>query len=177
MTADPRKGTTVFLRTMTPADADQLEVENTPELNEFNWYAAREPGLFRARVAEGPAHDEAGGHFAIAVKTGHLVGEISWRRLTSSPTPASFLFDIGIYLLEAERGHGYGSEAQRLLADYLFAVSLANRVQASTDAANTAEQRALEKAGFTREGVRRGYQYRFGAWHDMVVFSRLRDDA
>ena len=174
---DPRRGANVFLRVLTPADADALELENTPELNEFNWYGAREPGLFRKRVVEGPAHDEAVGHFAIAKETGHLIGEISWRRVASSPLPASFYFNIGIYLLAAERGKGYGSEAQLLMADYLFATTLAERVEAGTDVDNVAEQRALEKAGFTREGVHRGYQWRFGAWHDMVVFSRLRGDA
>ncbi len=174
---DPRRGERVFLRTMTPADADALELENTPELNEFNWFGAREPGLFRRRVEEGPAHDEAVGHFAVAKESGHLVGEISWRRLPSSPFPASFYFNLGIYLLQDERGKGYGSEAQRLMADYLFATTLAQRVEASTDVENAAEQRALEKAGFTREGVHRGYQWRAGAWHDMVIFSRLRSDA
>jgi RimJ/RimL family protein N-acetyltransferase len=177
MAQDPRRGERVFLRPMTPADADELELEDTPELNEFNWFSAREPGLFRRRVEENPGFREEGGRFAVAVETGRLVGEISWRRLTSSPTPASFRFNLGVYLLADERGKGYGTEAQRLLADYLFATTLAERVEATTDVDNRAEQRALEKAGFTREGVLRGYQYRLGAWHDMVIFSRLRGDS
>lgn len=41
---------------------------------------------------------------------------------------------------------------------------------------NLPEQRALDKAGFTREGVLRGAQWRLGSWHDMVLFSRLRAD-
>jgi RimJ/RimL family protein N-acetyltransferase len=174
---DPRRGELVFLRTLTPADADELELEDTPELNEFNWYGAREPGIFRRRVEEDPQHDESGGRFAIAAEAGRLVGEVSWRRLDSSPRPASFYFSIGIYLLADERGKGYGTEAQRLVADYLFATTLVERVEASTDVENVAEQRSLEKAGFTREGVKRGYQWRLGAWHDMVLFSRLRSDA
>jgi RimJ/RimL family protein N-acetyltransferase len=51
------------------------------------------------------------------------------------------------------------------------------RIQASTEAANAAEQRALEKAGFTREGVLRRACFRGGAWRDMVVFSKLRGEA
>ena len=39
-----------------------------------------------------------------------------------------------------------------------------------------AEQRALEKAGFTREGVVRGSTFRQGRWHDQVLSSVLRDD-
>lgn len=37
-----------------------------------------------------------------------------------------------------------------------------------------AEQRALEKAGFTREGVLRGTTFRQGRWHDQVIYSVLR---
>jgi len=43
-------------------------------------------------------------------------------------------------------------------------------------AANIAEQRALEKAGFTREGVMRGIGWRGGSWRDGVMYSLLRTD-
>ena len=39
-----------------------------------------------------------------------------------------------------------------------------------------AEQRALEKAGFTREGILRGTTFRQGRWHDQVIYSVLRDE-
>jgi RimJ/RimL family protein N-acetyltransferase len=74
------------------------------------------------------------------------------------------------------RGRGYGSRAQRLLAEHLFATTPSNRVEADTDVENAAEQRALERAGFTREGVVRGAQYRRGRWHDLVLYSLLRSD-
>jgi RimJ/RimL family protein N-acetyltransferase len=44
------------------------------------------------------------------------------------------------------------------------------------DPANLAEQRALEKAGFTREGLLRGIGWRDGAWRDGIWFSVLRTD-
>ena len=77
-------------------------------------------------------------------------------------------------LLAAERAKGYGGHAQRLLAEYLFAHTQVNRVEASTEVANVAEQRALESAGFTREGVLRGACFRNDAWRDMVMYSMLR---
>jgi RimJ/RimL family protein N-acetyltransferase len=49
-----------------------------------------------------------------------------------------------------------------------------NRLEAGTDLENIAEQRALQKAGFEREGVARQSQYRDGRYHDMVIFSRIR---
>jgi RimJ/RimL family protein N-acetyltransferase len=51
-----------------------------------------------------------------------------------------------------------------------------NRVEAETETGNLAEQRALEKAGFTREGVRRGSIFRDGYWRDMVAYSMIRSD-
>ena len=83
---------------------------------------------------------------------------------------------LGIDLQPEGRGQGLGTEAQRILADWLFETTPVNRVEASTDVDNIAEARALEKAGFTREGINRGAQFRAGAYHDLVMFSRLRDD-
>ena len=63
------------------------------------------------------------------------------------------------------------------MAAYLFETTDANRVEASTDVENLAEQRALEKAAFVREGINRGAQWRAGAHHDLVLYSKLRGDA
>jgi len=41
---------------------------------------------------------------------------------------------------------------------------------------NAAEQGALARAGFTREGVLRGAQFRAARWHDIVVWSVLRSE-
>lgn len=50
------------------------------------------------------------------------------------------------------------------------------KIAADTDIGNVAEQRALEKAGFTREGISRGIGWRDGAWRDGVNYSILRTD-
>lgn len=59
---------------------------------------------------------------------------------------------------------------------YLFAHTTVYRIEASTEVGNIAEQRTLEKAGFTREGVMRGIGWRDGAWRDDVLYSILRTD-
>jgi [ribosomal protein S5]-alanine N-acetyltransferase len=50
------------------------------------------------------------------------------------------------------------------------------RIEASTRSDNLAEQRALDKAGFTREGMLRVAQFHDGAWRDLVLFSLVRPD-
>ena len=74
--------------------------------------------------------------------------------------------EIGIALFPEYRGKGIGTEAQRQLVHHLFEVTPANRIQAGTEADNLAEQRALEKVGFIREGVQRGFYFRHGSWQD-----------
>jgi RimJ/RimL family protein N-acetyltransferase len=83
---------------------------------------------------------------------------------------------MGIGLVASARGKGYGTVAQRLLVDYLFAHTPAHRIEADTELENIAEQRALEKAGFTREGVIRQVVWRDGAWRDGVIYGILRGD-
>jgi RimJ/RimL family protein N-acetyltransferase len=56
-----------------------------------------------------------------------------------------------------DRGHGYGAEAVELLTTFLFETGKAERVQATTDAGNTAMRVVLERLGFQFEGVMRGY--------------------
>ena len=85
-------------------------------------------------------------------------------------------WEIGIAIVPEARGQGLGTLAQRLIVRYLFAHTPANRIQATTEITNVAEQRALEKAGFTREGVLRGAGFRDGRWHDGVLYSVLRDE-
>jgi len=83
-------------------------------------------------------------------------------------------WEIGIALLPEWRGLGW--RAQAMLCDYLFHHTPAQRIQAGTHPENTAEQRALEKAGFQLEGIIRASEFRAGQWRDGYLYSRLRDD-
>ena len=104
-------------------------------------------------LARGPLRDERNGTLIVEViETGEPIGTVGWHGIGYGPNSASRAWNIGIALIPSARGHGYGGEAQRLLAEELFRTTDANRVEASTDVENLPEQRALEKAGFTREG-------------------------
>jgi RimJ/RimL family protein N-acetyltransferase len=98
-------------------------------------------------------------------------GWVTWRR---SDGPATV--EIGIALFPDFRGRGIGTQAQRLLVDYLFDTRPVHRVQAQTEIDNVAEQRALERAGFRKEGVLRGVGFRAGRWRDGIIYGVTRDD-
>lgn len=109
-------------------------------------------------------------------ETGELLGGLAWRPVDHGGTVGCTAWNIGIGLLPEARGRGVGTAAQRLVADHLFATTGVDRVEASTAVGNVAEQKALEKAGFRREGVLRGAQLRGGERHGLVHYSRLRTD-
>jgi [ribosomal protein S5]-alanine N-acetyltransferase len=88
----------------------------------------------------------------------------------------AFCWEIGIALLPQWRGQGIGWRAQALFCSYLFESTPVQRIEAATHAENTAEQRSLEKAGFTLEGILRSAEFRAGQWRDGHLYSRLRTD-
>ena len=174
----PVSGRLVRLRDCTLADADMLDEWNRDkDVGGFNDFGPREP-VPREVLANGPLRNDKNGTLIVERQAdAEPVGTIGWRLVTVyGPSPFSDALQIGVELIPSARGQGLGVEAQRLVADYLFASSHVNRVEASTDIDNVAEQRALEKAGFQREGVVRGAQFRDGTHHDLVVYARVRSD-
>ena len=107
---------------------------------------------------------------------GALIGDIGWHPVSYGPNPESRALNIGVSLIPEARGKGHGAEAQRLIAELLFRLYDVERIEASTDIDNIAEQRSLEKAGYTREGIVRRAQWRAGTHHDLVSYSTLRED-
>lgn len=105
-----------------------------------------------------------------------VVGIASWEARTRGG-PIGACYEIGLALLPEHRGHGWGTAAQRQLSTYLFRFTLANRLEAQTDAGNIVEQRALERIGFRREGLLRQVRFRHGTWQDMVIYGLLRAES
>ena len=112
----------------------------------------------------------------VVTEDGIAVGSVSWHSVYYGPNLGSRSANIGIGLAQSARGRGVGSTAQAMLARHLFDTAGFRRVEASTDVENVAEQRSLEKAGFTREGVLRSAQCRADGCHDLVAYSLLVDD-
>jgi RimJ/RimL family protein N-acetyltransferase len=169
---------TLRLRPVRREDLDTLERwwETPGVQSRYNWFGYPPPGFLRRRFDETGMLCEDYGNLLVELVDGTLVGDVSYHAVKHGPGGGSVAYNIGITLLPEHRGRGLGTEAQRLLADYLFAHTRVERVEAGTDVENVAEQRALEKAGFTREGVLRRAQFREGAFHDMALYSRLRGE-
>lgn len=117
-----------------------------------------------------------GGLAVIDTACGDLLGNVSWHWVHWGPNPESANPMIGIWLRRQARGRGVGTAAQRALVARFFQETSVNRIEAHTDVENIAEQRALEKIGFTKEGVIRGAQWRQGVFRDGNLYSILRSE-
>jgi RimJ/RimL family protein N-acetyltransferase len=165
----------VALRPPAEDDLAMLEdlTQHPEQTGEFGWFGWYDRRRYRRGWDENRLLGPDGGTL-IVVSGSERLGLVSWRK--HQATPAGYSWEIGIALLSRARGRGYGTQAHRLLARYLFAHTTAHRLWAATEVDNIAEQKALEKAGFTREGVMRGSGWRDGAWRDGVTYSLLRTD-
>jgi RimJ/RimL family protein N-acetyltransferase len=163
------------LRPVAEADLTILErlTQDPDAAGEFAWLGWHKLAQYRRSWADNRLISDDNG-ILLVVRGADRLGIVSWRKVPS--TPGYYYWNVGIVLLPEVRGKGHGTQAQRLLARYLFAHTTVQRIEAATEVGNVAEQRALEKAGFTREGVLRSVGWRDGAHRDGVWYSMLRTD-
>ncbi|MFZ2421587.1 MAG: GNAT family protein [Anaerolineae bacterium] len=172
------QGNFICLRPVKQADLSLLEAwQNDVEIqSEYNAFGLKRFDNQERAFAEHGFLTAQLSTLMIVTPAGEAVGTMSFHQVHYGPNSGSLAYNIGLNIVPTHRGKGYGTEAQRLLADYLLRTYPIARVEASTDVTNLPEQRSLEKAGFRREGVLRSAQWRSGAWHDMVLYSKVRGE-
>jgi RimJ/RimL family protein N-acetyltransferase len=165
---------TVRLRPFTEADlwmCERFAVD--PDFGgEFEWTGFGWPAADRKRWEEDGLLGSSPYNLVVESEAA-AVGWVNWRDTDrAGPT----VWEIGILIAPEHRGRGIGTEAQRLLVDHLFATTPTVRIWAGTEVENTAEQNALERCGFQREGLLRSNHFRAGQWRDAYVYGLLRSD-
>jgi RimJ/RimL family protein N-acetyltransferase len=167
----------VRLRLLEAADVEWLVAmaADPRAVGEHNWSGEFDEASVRAGLVDrvGAPVELAGGQLVVELSDGTPAGDVAWRSERWGPSTESVCPAIGISLLPDHRGRGLGTEAQRLLVELLFRLGT-HRVQSDTAVDNIAEQRALEKAGFSREGVVRDAEFRLGGYHDHVLYGAVR---
>lgn len=163
----------VELRPVDEGDLPTIyRLTNDPDATgEYEWFGWQDRRRYARLWEQNGLLDDDGGMLMVQ-RDEETLGFVSWRKHATART--SFCWNMGIALLPQARGRGYGTDAQRQLVRYLFAHTQVNRIEAGTNVDNIAEQRALEKAGFAREGVMRGTGFQGGRWRDGVIYSVLR---
>ena len=84
--------------------------------------------------------------------------------------------EIGYNIVPNEQNKGYAGEAIQIIVDYLFLSKDIVRIQAKAGAENIKSWKALEKAGFKREGILRRTFYCRGKWRNDSIYSIIREE-
>jgi RimJ/RimL family protein N-acetyltransferase len=160
-------GGRVILRAIRPQEFDRLY---EARVHSPTWRGPVDSDALRERIAHSGEWFE--GRLDLAIESdGRLVGTIS-ARATAGFTPPG-VCELGIELIDEVRGKGVGTEAVRLITEWLLENDYP-RVQATTDVRNAPMRRVLEKLGFEEEGVLRAFMPDGDGRADYVLYAITR---
>jgi len=128
----------------------------------------------RLRQYQKELREEAGYAFFIFRSADHrLLGGLSLSNVRRGVTQACTL---GYWMGEPFAGHGYMSEAVRVVSRFAFDHLWLHRLEAACLPANISSIRVLEKNGFVYEGLARRYLKINGVWQDHCLFGLVSDE-
>jgi RimJ/RimL family protein N-acetyltransferase len=164
----------VSIRRATADDVDFLVALTTHEEVEPFLAARRSttPERVREEVERSEREPQEFGRFVVEVdgeRAGSMGFEVANRR--------SRIAQLGGLAVHPDfRGRRVADEAARLLQRHLIFDLGYHRLQLEVYGFNERALRHAERAGFTREGVRRKAYDRHGEWVDGVLFGLVRED-
>jgi RimJ/RimL family protein N-acetyltransferase len=85
-------------------------------------------------------------------------------------------FELGYWVRPSAEGHGYASEATRVVTCCAFETLAAKRVEILCDERNLRSRRIAERHGFVREGVLRNHFLRTSGPSNSLVFALTPED-
>jgi len=165
---EPRlDGELVVLRPIREGDRARLRgILAEPEVR--RWWG---PGDLDVAVAD--LYDDDAHGFAILLG-GEIVGYIQY---AEENEPDYRHAGIDVFLGAAGRGRGFGPDAIRTLARYLFEERGHHRLTIDPAASNERAIGAYERVGFRRVGVMRKYERgQDGTFHDGLLMDLLRGE-
>lgn len=170
------RGTKVGLRARHDDDIPVLtelynDVENAARANGAPWRPVSSESK-DPRLAIEQSEDRLVRFSAVELQEGTLLGSAALWGIDTHHRSAH----IGLDLLPACRGQGYGTDVVAALCFYAFTVRGLNRLQIETVADNHAMLRAAENNGFVREGVLRSAVWVLGQFLDEVVLGLVAED-
>jgi len=169
------RATNLVLRLPSMDDVDALLPAFTdPELRGTGNLPAFGRDELLASLRELPSLAESGRLLpltALDAETGEVIGGGMLHHLDAERG----IVEIGYWVFPDARRRGFGTRIARTLAEHAFSLGV-ERVAAYVNVGNTASERVLERAGFTREGVVRSMPVPDGRRIDKTLFSLLPGD-
>lgn len=169
------EGKNIILRTVCPDELNSLyqRVHDINSKGSF-WHLSIQSGaeFFRQYNQTGFWSSEEG-RMLILTKEGLVVGEILYFKGLDYQSG----YEVGYELFSKEdSGKGYISEALLLFCAYMFSVRPINRIQVNLMEGNIGSRKVVEKCGFTYEGTMRQATFNQGEYHNLRLYSILRDE-
>ena len=165
---------TVSIRRATPDDVDFLVSLVTHDDVEPFLAAvrAKDRDDVLEEVERSQSEPDAFGVFVIEVE-GELAGTMHFERTNRRSRIASL---GGLAVHPEHRGRRIADEAARMFQRHLLEDLGFHRLQLEIYGFNERAQRHAERAGFTREGVRRKAYWRNDEWVDGVLYGLIAED-
>ncbi|WP_017931289.1 GNAT family N-acetyltransferase [Robiginitomaculum antarcticum] len=83
---------------------------------------------------------------------------------------------LGYWIAQRHSRQGYARAAVRAVSRFAFETLALHRIEAAVGLDNTASRHLLDAAGFTHEGIGRGYLKIDGVWRDHDLMAKLSND-
>jgi RimJ/RimL family protein N-acetyltransferase len=145
-------------------DPDVLRFTRVPSSRGANFVAG-----WIASYVRGWEDGARAGFAIVAAGDAAFLGMIGLIRIDRDALDA----ELGYVVAPAARGRGVAGRAIDLISRWAFDDLGLARVEAWIDVSNAASLRVAERAGYTREGVRRSTHFKEGNRVDMAVYSLL----
>jgi ribosomal-protein-alanine N-acetyltransferase len=170
-------GHKIYLRLLQESDVEALVNLHRRNREFFQAYTPKRSEEFytaeyqRKRIKDSLALMEEDKQYTFGIflaATDELIGIVELTEVLRGPLQSCW---IGYYLDHGQNGHGYTTEAVRLVVDYAFEVLRLHRIEAGVMPHNIGSIRVLEKAGFQKEGLNRKNVKINGKWEDHLHYA------
>lgn len=165
-------GNKIYLRPMMPFDFDSFYLWNQecePQSLSCHPRLLLSGPEYVERMKKAEASDKQQ-HFTVCLKKDNTqVGKVGFFGLNNLNRSA----ELGLIVDPDQHRKGYGSEAIRILVDFLFDYRGLHKVYATTSELNEATWRLMESLGFHRDGIMRNHYFYQGEFYHQFVYSLL----
>lgn len=168
------KGENIWLRILELTDIVRTQKWiNDPELGEIMGYLPKsllqQEEWFRSII-----NDDKRYIFAICLnKDNEHIGNVALGNIDYIHRNAM----LSIFIFDKElHKYGYGKEAVKLILEFAFLRLNLNKVYLKTSPEYNSVVEFYEKLGFTKEGVLRCHEFKYGAYRDKWMYGLLRNE-
>jgi RimJ/RimL family protein N-acetyltransferase len=174
----PLRTARLTLRPCVLGDLDALyDIQSRPDVTRYLLYGARTREQVRAVLeqrirADGLDRDDALNLAVVLSQASVVIGDVVLFRRSREHRQG----EIGYVFHPDYGGHGYATEAARVLLRLGFEDYGLHRIVGRLDARNTASARVLERLGMHREAHLVQNEWVKGEWSDEVVYAMLEHE-